>query len=129
MRVSRQLLLASLLGLAGLPAFACYTVYDSANRVLYQGDKPPVDMSRPLSEAVHERFPGGSMVFDQSAECAVISPVAMGNGGPLTRTSSPLLTDERTARAMNLPHRVLDGKVAVVPPADASMRPAVNVVK
>jgi hypothetical protein len=109
------LLLASLLGLAAVPAFACYTVYDSANRVMYQGERPPVDMSLPLHEALQQRFPGGSMVFDQSEECRVISPVAMGNGGPVTRSSSPLLTN-------------VGGKVAVVPPGDASMRTGVTVV-
>jgi hypothetical protein len=98
MRLCRHLLLASLLGLAAWPALACYTVYDSANRILYQSDKPPVDMSRPLHETLPQRFPGGLLVFDEGAECLVVSPVAMGDGGPVTRALSPLLSDENTAR-------------------------------
>ena len=127
MRVSRDLLLALLLGLAGLPALACYTVYDSTNRVVYQSDKPPVDMSRPLHETVPQRFPGAQLVFDASAECPVLSPVAVGDGGTVTRTSSPLLTDQSTARAMRAPHRNFDG-VAVIPAAEVEMKPGVTVV-
>jgi hypothetical protein len=128
MHVSRHWVIASLLSLAGLPAFACYTVYDSTNRVLYQGDKPPVDMSRPLHETLPQRYPDGHLVFDQTADCPVLSPLAMGLGGPMTSTTSPLLTDERTAKSMNVPHKTIDGKVAVVPPADVSMKPGMTVV-
>ena len=94
MRIPTRSLLASLLAAAALPASACYTVYDSANRVLYQSDKPPVDMSVPLHETMPQRFPGGQLVFDLSAECQVVSSVAMGDGGPNTRSSSPLLTNQ-----------------------------------
>lgn len=126
MRVPKFLLLAPLLALAG-PALACYTVYDPANRILYQSDKPPVDMSLPLHETVPKRFPGGQLVFDASAECPVISPVAMGDGGPVTSTSSPLLTDEGTARRIGARHKTVEG-VAVIAPADVSMKPGVTVV-
>lgn len=102
MRHSRILLLASLLGLSG-PALACYTVYDSSSRILYQSDKPPVDMSLPLHETLPKLFPGGQLVFDLSAECPVVSPLAMGDGGPITRTSSPLLTNVRPARTLGGP--------------------------
>jgi hypothetical protein len=127
MRVSRQLLLASLLSAASLPALACYTVYDRDNRILYQSDRPPVDMSRPLHETLPQRFPGGQLVFDLSAECPVISPVAIGDGGPSTRTSSPLLTDERTAKAIGAPHRTVNG-VAVIAPSEVQMKPGVTVI-
>jgi hypothetical protein len=128
MRCWRTLLLAPLLGLASLQAFACYTVYDSSNRVVYQSEKAPVDMSRPLHETLPARFPGASMVFDDSRECTVISSVALGNGGQTVRTASPLLTDERTARALNLPHRSLGNGIAVVAPQEAAMGPGVTVV-
>jgi hypothetical protein len=127
MRVSGHLLLASLLGLATAPAFACYTVFDSANRVLYQSDRPPVDMSRPLHETLPQRFPGGHLVFDEGAECMVISPVAMGDGGPVTQTSSPLLTNETSARRMGANHKTVNG-VAVVPSGDVAMKPGVTVL-
>jgi hypothetical protein len=128
MRRWKSVLLVPLLGFASLQAWACYTVYDNANRVLYQGDKPPVDMSRPLSETVPARFPGGQLVFDDSTTCPVVNSVAIGNGGPVTRTSSPLLTDEKTARELRLPHRSLGRNVAVVPPHAVSMEPGVTVV-
>jgi hypothetical protein len=127
MRVPTHLLLASLLSLPALPALACYTVYGEGNRIMYQSDKPPVDMSRPLHETIPQRFPGGQLVFDQTAECAVLSSVAIGDGGPITRTSSPLLTDEKTAKRIGAPHRIVDG-IAVISPADVTMKPGVTVV-
>ena len=126
MRVLHHLV-ASLLSLATLPAMACYTVYGEGNRILYQSDKPPVDMSRPLHETIPQRFPGGQLVFDQMAECAVLSSVAIGDGGPITRTSSPLLTDRKTAERIGAPHKIVDG-VAVIAPSDVTMRPGVTVV-
>jgi len=112
-----------------LQAFAgCYTVYDGANRIMYQSDKAPVDMSLPLHDTVPARFPGGSLVFDTDGSCPVVSSVAMGNGGPITRTSSPLLTDESTARRLGLPHRTLGQNIAVVAPAAVGMEPGVTVV-
>jgi hypothetical protein len=127
MRVSTHLLLASLLSAAALPAMACYTVYGEGNRIMYQSDKPPVDMSLPLHDTIPQRFPGGQLVFDLSAECAILSSVAIGDGGPITRTSSPLLTDQRTARRIGARHRIMDG-VAVIEPADVQMKPGVTVV-
>jgi hypothetical protein len=56
-------------------AMACYTVYDRSNRVAYQGEQPPVDMSLPLHTALQSRYPGGHMVFEQSASC---QPVSLG---------------------------------------------------
>ena len=126
----KKLLLVPLLALASVQAFACYTVYDGDNRVVWQGDKPPVDMSRPLHETLPARFHGNpSMVFDDSTSCpSVVSSVAIGAGGPITRTSSPLLTDEHTARELGLPHRSIGRNVAVVPPAAVGMEPGVTVV-
>lgn len=126
MRIHRHLLLACLLGAAGLPAWACYTVYDSSNRILYQSDKPPVDMSRPLHETLPQRFPGAHLVFDVSAECTVISPVALGDGGPIARTSSPLLTNQPTPRPVRA-RRDLHG-IAVIPAGEVQMRAGVTVV-
>jgi hypothetical protein len=72
-------------------------------------------MSLPLHETLPKRFPGGQLVFDLSAECLVVSPVAMGDGGPITGSSSPLLTNESTARRMGAPHRS-EGGIAVIRP-------------
>ncbi|AMO24569.1 hypothetical protein GCM10027034_11410 [Ramlibacter solisilvae] len=124
---SKSVLLVPLLALAPLQALACYTVYDRADRVVYHGDKPPVDMSRPLHETVPERFPGGHMVFD-AQQCPVLSSVAYGAGGPDLATASPLLTDERTARAMKAPYERLGRGVVLVRQPDARMAPGVSVL-
>ena len=124
-----KLLLLPAVALASVQAFAgCYTVYGHDNRVLYQSAKPPVDMSLPIHDTLPQRFPGGSMVFDTEAVCPIVSSVAMGDGGPVTRTSSPLLTDERTARRLGLPHKLVGPGIAVVPPASVAMEPGVTVV-
>lgn len=124
-----QLVLCSLLGFAATQALACYTVYDNADRVVYQSPNPPVDMSRPLHETLPARFPGAAhMIFDASRDCQVISSVATGKGGPTLSSTSPLLTDEKTARAMGLPHTVLPSGVALVQQKDAAIGPGVTVL-
>ena len=45
------------MALAGTHAMACYTVYDTNNRVIYQGTEAPVDMSLPLHQTLKKRFP------------------------------------------------------------------------
>jgi len=106
-------LLCSLGLAAGGNALACYTVYDNANRVVYNAQTPPVDMKLPLHQTLPRVFPGGHMIFDSAAQCPVEQPlprvVAASNGGP-----APLLTDRRTAEAMNAPHRILPSGAALV---------------
>ncbi|RYY79280.1 MAG: hypothetical protein EOO24_43805 [Comamonadaceae bacterium] len=129
------------LALAGANAMACYTVYDSSNRVVYQGANSPVDLSRPLHQTLGARMPGAHMVFDQSATC---TPVAMTRAvRPATRDvpagtirmdnsrratpggTSPLLTDRTTATTQNLPHTVVAGNVVMVPAAVAAERASI----
>jgi len=109
-----KLLVVPLLSLLCAQAFAgCYTVYGAANRVLYQAERPPVDMSLPLHDTVPARFPGGFLVFDSDMECPVVSSVAIGNGGIEMATSSPLLTNvggapgavQATGSADTQPHK------------------------
>lgn len=128
MRRWKTLLLVPLLGLAAAEALACYTVYDRNNRVMWQGDRPPVDMSRPLSETVPVRFPGGQLVFDDSPTCPVVNSVAIGNGGFVSSTSSPVLMDEKTARALRVPHRIVGHNIAMVPAQAVAMEAGVTVV-
>lgn len=155
----KSLFVLAALAAASFNALACYTVYDRSSRVMYRGEAPPVDMSQQLHEALQARFPGGHMVFDQAAQCRAVGiaemarpagPAAPPNtavmgAGPaggrvvapaepqLARSmagSSPLLTDRRTAAAMNLPYRALAGDIVVVP-AQAAARvdlPTFNVV-
>ncbi len=125
MKYAKHFLLCSLLTAASLQAgAACYTVYDASNRVIYSGDRPPVDMSRPIHETVGARFPGGHMIFDTDISCPAIvalTPAPVPGG-------TPLLTDERTARAMRVPHASLAGGIALVQAQDAVVRPGVTVL-
>jgi hypothetical protein len=58
-------LLAPLLSVANMArADVCFTVLDPAGHVLHQSRKAPVDMSRPISQTLYQRFPRASlMVF------------------------------------------------------------------
>ena len=124
----KQWILCSLLGLGAGPALACYTVYDRSDRVVYQSQTPPVDMSRPLHQTVPARFPGGHMIFDTAAQCQVISSVAMGTGGRTLSSVSPLLTEPRTARDLGLPHTVLARGVALVQQRNLTLAPGLTVL-
>lgn len=124
----KSLLLAPVLCAMSLNALACYTVYDRSDRVVYQSNTPPVDMSRPIHQTLPARFPGGHMIFDTSSECPVVSSVASGMGGRTLSSKAPLLTDRETAWAMGLPHTVLATGVALVQPRDAVLAPGVTVV-
>lgn len=130
MKIKLALLCA--LAFSGANAMACYTVYDSNNRVLYQGAEPPVDMSQPIHETLGKRFPGAHMVFDQQAAC---TPVALAQvhrtatpavpagtirmektGRTLSPSSSaPLLTDRDTAQRNGLPYTAMGGDIVMVP--------------
>ena len=127
MRRWKSLVLAPLLGLASAQALACFTVFDRDNRLVYQSERPPVDMSRPLHETVPQRFGAGAhMIFDGN-ECTAINSLAIGNGGR-TPSISPLLTNEKAARERRLRHSSLGNGIAVVYGGDAIMRPGVTVV-
>lgn len=121
MKLLRLALLCSA-GLMAGQAMACYVVYDKVNRIVYNSPKPPVDMSKPISQTLPAVFPGGHMVFSATS-CAngetVVQPrlAATSSNG-----TSPLLTDRKTAEAMKLPHTVLPSGAALVQnrPADMS---------
>lgn len=108
-----KLALLAALGVASMNAMACYTVYDSGNRVIYHGEKAPVDMTRHL----HETLPRGAhMVFDAASSCPALPVTQV----PAQRTVAasargPLLTDPQTARSLGLPHTVASSGAAVVP--------------
>lgn len=117
-------LLALAASLAGGPALACFTVYDAQNRIVYQAQESPVDMSRPLHETMPRAYPGGHLVFGDSLDCQQQSPSrtflqAASSGTP------PLLTEERTAIAMRLPYTVVAEGIALVPDRPDDMRPGV----
>jgi hypothetical protein len=123
----KHILVCAVLGAASFQAAACYTVYDRSDRVIYQSERAPVDMSRPLHETLPARFPGAHMIFD-GGECPVISSVAAGGGARDMSTRSPLLTNERTAVAQKMPHKTLAGGIALVQPGDATLAPGLTVL-
>jgi len=118
MKPSKPLLMSFLALAASLPAYACYTVHDSANRVLYRSAQAPVDMSRPLHETLPQRFPGGHMVFDTASSCEAVlaeAPrIAAARG-------APLLTDRRSAQAAGVNYAALSRDIVVVQPRDAAI--------
>ena len=129
MRRWKLALFASLVAVASFNASACYTVYDRSNRVVYHGQDAPVDMSRPIHETLPQRFPGGHMVFDTAVDCPAVNVTGLGNSRRnVTPLASPLLTDVQTAQKMHLPHTIVAGGVALVPPQQAAMAPGVMVI-
>jgi hypothetical protein len=121
----KRSLLPLLLGVAAGQALACYTVYDRSGRVLYNEETPPVDMSRPIHETLPARFPAAHLVFDAQAGCDSIAPLSLLTASPGV---APLLTEPRTARAMNVSYTVLAGGIALIRPGDARTRPGVTVI-
>jgi len=121
----KRLCVCSLLAAASMQAMACYTVYDRSNRVVYQGEDAPVDMSLPIHETLPARFPGGHMVFDSTTDCPAIVASARARipGG-----ATPLLTNKRTAQSMGVPYTTVAGDIALVQPRDAYMAPGVTVI-
>jgi hypothetical protein len=123
----KYLLLPSLLAAVSFNAAACYTVYDRANRILYQGEEAPVDMSRPIHETLPLRYPGGQLVFDNETDCASVnlrSPTVAYSD----RMVSPLLTDASNARAMHAPYKLVENNIALVQPSDARMAPGLTFI-
>jgi len=123
-RYLKRILAGSLLTAGALQAVACYTVYDPSSRVMYQGEQAPVDMSLPIHQALAGRYPGGHLVFDVASDCAAIASARLAPvpGG------TPLLTDQRTARAMRVPYTALGAEIALVRPGEVPMRPGLTVV-
>lgn len=65
--------LAAASALLAMPAQACYTVYDAANRVVYQAQTPPVDMRFQIHEVLPRVYPGGHLVFGNEQDCPLVN--------------------------------------------------------
>lgn len=110
-----KLALLSALAFSSVNAMAgCYTVYDRSNQVVYNAQTPPVDMSRPLHETLPARYPGGHMVFGAGSDCPRHATAPVATPARTTGKPAPLLTDRRTAAALNVPHTILPSGVALV---------------
>jgi hypothetical protein len=77
--------LALLLGALASPAGAeCFTVYDSAHRIVYQSDTTPIDLSGPIAPAMQARFPGGQLIISGDRDCTFVNP-----GSPVAVLAGP----------------------------------------
>lgn len=85
--------LFSLTVLAAPQALACFTVYDQSNRIVYNAQTPPVNMSYQIHEVLPSAYPGGHMVFGNDPDCPVVSTVYV-------REVSARGTDRRPGGAM-----------------------------
>ena len=56
-------------------AFACYTVYNQSNQIIYNARTPPVDMSYQIHQVLPRVYPGGHMVFGDDPNCPLVSAV------------------------------------------------------
>ena len=79
------LMAASLL--AAPQAFACYTVYNQSNQIVYSAQTPPVDMRYQIHEVLPRVFPGGHMVFGSDPDCPATSRVYVQTGSVSTISS------------------------------------------
>jgi hypothetical protein len=83
--------------LAGAPMLAaaeCYTVYDKAGRIIYRDTFIPIDLSKPVTEALRPLFPNGQLIISPDAgTCTPVSPSSPVN--PMAGEATP---DSSTTR-------------------------------
>jgi hypothetical protein len=75
MKNLKYALLAAATLFAAPQAFACYTVYNQYNQIIYNAQTPPVDMSYQIHEVLPRVFPGATMVFGDEPGCPLTSAV------------------------------------------------------
>lgn len=63
MRITPCLTLLAALAIPALAEANCYSVYDSQNRLTFQSNVAPIDLSMRISDAMRPRFPAGFMVM------------------------------------------------------------------
>ncbi|RYG09737.1 MAG: hypothetical protein EON92_14085 [Burkholderiales bacterium] len=97
MTILRPLFIAALSAMVLPQAMACFTVYNTANQVVYSGAEPPIDMSYQIHQRLPAVFPGGHMVFGLDRDCPSIDLrrqasaryVTVSAGGQAMRTPRP----------------------------------------
>ena len=121
-----KLALAVMLGVAAGNAVACYTVYDRSNAIVYYAEAPPVDMTPPFTDRLQKNFPDSHLVFGSSTGC----PAKQAGYNPTKppAQTSPLFTDQQTARDLKLAHRILPNGTAMVDKPPTGMRPGFTVM-
>lgn len=121
-----KLALTVLLGVAAGNAVACYTVYDRSNAIVYYAEAPPVDMTPPFTDRLQKNFPDSHLVFGSGTGC----PARQAGYNPTKppAPTSPLFTDQQTARDLKLTHRILPNGTAMVDKPPTGMRPGFTVM-
>ncbi len=89
------------------PALACYTVYGSANQVLYTGYEPPIDMSYQIHQRLPAAFPGAHMVFGNSTDCTALDTraSAAGTAGGMALTTASAAAPAASGKPRATPAR------------------------
>ena len=127
----RALAIAALLGAAATtsaPASAaCFFVYGAKNELLYRSTTPPIDLSKPISQAVRARFASGhlTMIPDESG-CPDLQRYGPGDllqaGAPGSSNTSPI---EASPLFRNIESRTAIGNDSSVPTPKSSTSGAV----
>lgn len=81
--------------LLSLPASACFRVFDTSNRLVYNAQTPPVNMAYQIHETLPSVYPGGHMVFDLGTDCPLANqetalPVQMAPRGNAASARRPM---------------------------------------
>lgn len=63
MRITPCLTLLAALAVPALAEANCYSIYDGQNRLAFQSNVAPVDLSLRIADAMRARFPGGFLVM------------------------------------------------------------------
>ncbi|MEO7057457.1 MAG: hypothetical protein ABI281_00240, partial [Caldimonas sp.] len=63
MRITSCLTLIAAVLLPAVAEANCYSVYDAKNRLSYQSNVAPIDLSIRIADAMRMRFPSGYMVM------------------------------------------------------------------
>jgi len=79
---------------------SCFFIYNGKNELVYRSTIAPVDLSRPISDAVRSRFPGGHLVMIPeekgcpdlliSGESTLYSTLGFSNQGSSRRSTSAI---------------------------------------
>ena len=90
----------AMLAILAMPqAFACYTVYNRANQIIYNARTPPVNISYQIHEVLPSVYPGGHMVFGNEPDCPLYNSVVY------IRPVSVVYGEGRTQRYRPKPYR------------------------
>ena len=84
------------LSFAAFNASACFTLYDSNTRVIYQGLRTPIDMRPQFHQVLDRTHPGAHLVFDDSNIC---TPMALARSATVVESSQVVLTATRNPRS------------------------------